>query len=128
MLSVTDSAATYTAMAECDKDNDRDINELVLDLPGYDKTNNTVNKINGFKKSFPVYDDDVYLLTYPKSGMLNVIFINIQCVFETCCHWLSITINFVIGEDFYVYAMHLQDPTLFCKIHNYPGICFFFSI
>ena len=67
-------------MAECDKDNDRDINELVLDLPGYDKTNNTVNKINGFKKSFPVYDDDVYLLTYPKSGMLNVIFINIQCV------------------------------------------------
>ena len=67
-------------MAECDKDNNRDIHELVLDLPGYDKTNNTVNKINGFKKSFPVYDDDIYLLTYPKSGMLKVIFINIQCI------------------------------------------------
>ena len=26
------------------------------------------NKLNGYKESFPVYDDDIYLLTYPKSG------------------------------------------------------------
>ena len=30
--------------------------------PGLEK------RLDGYKESFPVYDDDIYLLTYPKSG------------------------------------------------------------
>ena len=109
LLPVTDSAVICFAMAECNKDDDRDIHELVLDLPGYDKTNDTVDKINGLKKSFPVYDDDIYLLTYPKSGMLNVIFINIQGICNATFVYLKLVAVDFVPPSISYQAMHLQD-------------------
>ena len=39
----------------------------------YEPFNNFEEKIDGYRESFPVYDSDIYLLNYPKSGM-NIIF------------------------------------------------------
>ena len=71
----------------------------------YEPFNNFEEKIDGYRESFPVYDSDIYLLNYPKSGM--------KLIFK----FLKMMFQHLLKHSFF--TVRLPIPKLYCGLSNF---------